>query len=93
MALALRRIRSAPAPGGTGAAHALMSDLASGMHLYSTQVQQRDEFARQAGAVARLRAHPALVWARRIRDRRWARILSWPVRRVAPGKLRRLLGP
>jgi glycosyltransferase involved in cell wall biosynthesis len=93
MALALRRIRSAPAPGGAGPAHALMSDLASGMHLYAAQIQQRNELARQARAVARLRAHPAFVWARRVRDRRWARVLSWPLRRLAPGQLRRLLGP
>jgi glycosyltransferase involved in cell wall biosynthesis len=93
MALALRRIRSAPAPGGAGAARSLMSDLSSGMHLYSAHIQQRNEFARQASAIARLRAHPVLVWARRVRNRRWARALSWPLRRLAPGQLRRLLGP
>ena len=93
MALALRRVRDAPAPGGVGAARALTSDLAAGVHLYATHIHQRDQFARQAGAVHRLRAHPALVWARRVRDRRWARVLSWPLRRLAPGALRRLLGP
>jgi glycosyltransferase involved in cell wall biosynthesis len=93
MALALRRIHSAPAPGGAGAARALTSDLASGMHLYSAHIQQRNEFAGQARAVARLRAHPLFVWGRRVRDRRWARVVSWPLRRLAPGKLRRLLGP
>lgn len=93
MALALRRIRDAPSPGGAGAARALMSDVAGGVNVYAGHIQQRNVYSRQAAAVARLRAHPALVWARRVRDRRWARIVSWPVRRVAPGALRRLLGP
>jgi glycosyltransferase involved in cell wall biosynthesis len=93
MALALRRIRSAPPPRSSAAARALTSDLAGGVHLYATHLQQRDEFARQARVVARVRAHPALVWARRMRGRRWARVLSWPLRRLAPGMLRRLLGP
>jgi glycosyltransferase involved in cell wall biosynthesis len=93
MALALRRIRSAPPPSSAAAARALTSDLAAAVHLYATHLQQRDEFARQAQIVARVRAHPALVWARRQRGRRWARALSWPLRRLAPGMLRRLLGP
>jgi glycosyltransferase involved in cell wall biosynthesis len=93
MALALRRIRSAPAPGGEAAARALVSDLSAGVHVYATHIQQRDEFARQAATVGRLRAHPLMVWAKQARDRRWARAVTWPLRRMAPGALRRLLGP
>lgn len=94
MALALRRIRDAPSPGGAPAARALTSDLSAGVHLYATHIQQRNEYHRQANAVSRLRKHPLLVWARRVRERRWARVLSWPLRRLAPaGMLRRLLGP
>ena len=93
MALALRRIRDAPAPSGAAAARALTSDLAGGMNVYSAHIRERNEFASQARIVKRLRAHPVFVWARRVRDRRWARVLSWPLRRLAPGRLRRLLGP
>jgi glycosyltransferase involved in cell wall biosynthesis len=93
MALALRRIRDAPSPGGAVAARALTADLAAGVQVYAAHLQQRDEFARQATAVSRLRKHPVLVWARRVRDRRWARALTWPLRRLFPGTLRRLLGP
>ena len=93
MALALRRIRSAPSPGGAGAARALASDLSAGVHLYATHLQERREYERQARAVASLRALPLLRWAKRVRNRRWARALTWPLRRLAPGKLRRLLGP
>jgi glycosyltransferase involved in cell wall biosynthesis len=93
MALALRRIRSSPSPGGAGAARALASDLSAGVHLYATHLQERGEYERQARAVASLRSLAPLRWAKRVRDRRWARALTWPVRRLAPGKLRRLLGP
>jgi glycosyltransferase involved in cell wall biosynthesis len=93
MALALRRIRDAPSPGGEGAARALTSGLAAGVHLYTTHMQQRNEYARQATAISRLRKHPALVWAKRVRNRRWARAITWPLRRLLPGTMRRLLGP
>lgn len=93
MALALRRIRAAPSPGGAGAARALMSDLSAGVHIYATHVQERKEFARQAAPLQRLRANRVIVWAKRARNRRWARAVTWPVRRLAPGALRRLLGP
>jgi hypothetical protein len=89
----LRRIRDAPPPAAAAAARALTSDLAAGVNLYSAHIQQRNEFARQARVVERVRAHPLAVRARQLRDRRWARVLSWPVRRLAPGALRRLLGP
>jgi glycosyltransferase involved in cell wall biosynthesis len=93
MALALRRIRDAPPPAAAAAARALTSDLAAGVNLYATHMQQRNEFERQARVVQRVRAHPVFVRARQLRDRRWARVVSWPVRRLAPGALRRLLGP
>jgi len=93
MALALRRIRDAAPPDGVAAARALTSDLSAGMRLYASHMQQRNEFAHQADAVSRLRNHPLMVRARRVRDRRWARALTWPLRRLAPGMLRRLLGP
>jgi len=93
MALALRRIHASPAPGGVGAARALMSDLSAGVHIYATHVQQRNEFARQAAPIQRLREHPLMVKAKHARNRRWARALTWPLRRLAPGTLRRLLGP
>jgi glycosyltransferase involved in cell wall biosynthesis len=93
MALALRRIRAAPSPGGVGAARALASDLSAGVHLYAAHVHERNEYAQQARLVARLRAHPVMAWAKRVRNRRWARALTWPLRRLAPGMLRRLLGP
>jgi hypothetical protein len=67
--------------------------VAGGVNVYAAHIQQRNVYYRQAAAVKRLRSHPVLAWARRVRDRRWARIVSWPVRRVAPGALRRLLGP
>jgi len=90
MALALRRIRDAPSPGGADAARALLSDLSGGVHLYAARIEERNQIA---DALKGLRAHPVMNWARRVRDRRWARILSWPLRRLAPGQLRRLLGP
>ena len=93
MALALRRIRDAPAPGGLGAARALMSDLSAGVHLYAAHMQERNELAHQARFVMRMRKHPVLAWAKRHRNRRWARAATWPLRRLMPGTLRRLLGP
>jgi glycosyltransferase involved in cell wall biosynthesis len=93
MALALRRIRAAPSPGGVGAARALASDLSAGVHLYASHVHERNEYADQARLIARLRSHPLMAWAKRVRNRRWARALTWPLRRLAPGMLRRLLGP
>ncbi|MEY2517526.1 MAG: hypothetical protein QOJ89_4884 [bacterium] len=93
MALALRHIRSSPAPGGEAAARALVSDLSAGVHVYSTHMQQRKEFAQQAAPMERLRSHPLMLRAKHVRDRRWARALTWPLRRMAPGALRRLLGP
>jgi len=93
MALALRRIRDAAPPDGVAAARALTSDLSAGVRLYASHMQQRNEFAHQAHAVSRLRNHPLMVRARHVRDRRWARALTWPLRRLAPGMLRRLLGP
>jgi len=93
MALGLRRIREAPSPGGIDAARALMGDLSAGVHLYASHMHERNEYARQANAISRLRKHPVLVWAKRQRGRRWARVVTWPLRRLTPGTLRRLLGP
>jgi hypothetical protein len=93
MAIALRRIRAAPAPGAVGAARALVSDLSAGVHLYATHIQQRNEYAHASALMRRVRSHPLMQWAKRARDRRWARALTWPLRRLAPGALRRLLGP
>ena len=93
MAMALRHIRAAPAPEAVGAARALVSDLSAGVHLYATHIQQRNEYANASALMRRLRSHPLMQWAKRSRDRRWARALTWPLRRLAPGALRRLLGP
>lgn len=93
MALALRRIRAAPAPDAAAAARAQTSDLAGGVALYAAHIAQRNEYARQARAVSRLRKLRVMVWAKGVRNRRWARALTWPLRRASPGTLRRLLGP
>lgn len=92
MAAALEAIHRAPPPSpGAGIAQ-LMDDASVDLTLHRRHIQERNEFARLAGPILRLKGHRRYSQARRIRHHRLMQPFLRPLRPAARRVRKQLLG-